>query len=130
MATPNEKAAESGLAPAEMPSIRAGRKFNFRLLRWVALPVLLLAVWQVAAMMQLVNPLFLPPVEKVLRAAYQLFITGDLYAHFESSALRIFYANLVAICLAVPMGFMIGLFLWIEDLLDPLINLLRPIPPL
>jgi len=130
MATPIEKVADPQLPSSEVPWSRKARKFNLRLLRWIALPILLLAIWQIGAKLQLINPLFLPPVEKVLRAAYQLFITGDLYSHFESSALRIFYANLVAIGLAVPIGFMVGLYLWIEDLLDPLINLLRPIPPL
>src|SRR5256885_17064600 len=105
-------------------------KLNMRAFRLVALPLLLLLVWQAGASLHLITPFFLPPIEKVLQAAFRLFITGDLYAHFAASVVRIFYANLIAIALAVPLGFLIGLYVWFEDLLDPLINLLRPIPPL
>ena len=131
MGLPAEKATESALPVAEaLPKSRVGRKSNLRVLRLIALPLLLLLVWQIGATLQLINPLLLPPVDKVFRAAYQLFVTGDLYAHFISSIVRIFYANLLAIGLAVPLGFLIGLYLWFEDLFDPLVNLLRPIPPL
>lgn len=131
MGPPPEKAIESALPAAQAPSkVGINRRFELRVLRWIALPILLLLVWQIGATLQLINPLFLPPVDRVLRSAYQLLVTGDLYDHFASSIVRIFYANLIAIALAVPLGFMIGLYLWFEDLLDPLVNLLRPIPPL
>jgi ABC-type nitrate/sulfonate/bicarbonate transport system permease component len=131
MATPLEKADAVALQVTNtIPRPMAGRKRNLRVLRFIALPLLLLLVWQITAKLQLINPLFLPPIDRVARAAYQLLVTGDLYDHFISSFVRILYANLIAICLAVPLGFMIGLYLWLEDLLDPLVNLLRPIPPL
>jgi ABC-type nitrate/sulfonate/bicarbonate transport system permease component len=101
-----------------------------RLARLVLLPGLVLVGWQAGAGLGLWNPLFLPAPTRVGAAAWRLLVTGELVRHFGDSLLRIAWANAVAVAVAVPLGFFMGLYRPVEDLVDGLLNLLRPIPPL
>ncbi len=94
------------------------------------LPCLVVLVWQIGASLALWNPLFLPAPTRVAAAAWRLLVTGELLRHFGDSLLRIAWANFIAVAVAVPLGFFMGLYRPFEDLVDGLLNLLRPIPPL
>jgi len=96
----------------------------------VLIPCLVVILWQVGANLKLWNPLFLPAPSKVAAAGWRLLVTGELVGHFGDSLLRIAWANLIAVGVAVPLGFFMGLYRPFEDLVDGLLNLLRPIPPL
>jgi ABC-type nitrate/sulfonate/bicarbonate transport system permease component len=101
-----------------------------RLLRLVILPVVVLVLWQAAAALDLYNTILLPPPSRVAASAVQLLASGELLRHFIDSMRRIALANLVAIATAVPLGVLMGRYRPFEDLMDGLLNLLRPIPPL
>ena len=98
-----------------------------RLLRLVLLPAVVVAAWQVGASLGLWNPLFLPAPSRVAAAAWRLLVTGELARHFGDSLLRIAWANFIAVVVAVPLGFYMGLYRPFVDLGDGLLNLLRPI---
>ena len=55
---------------------------------WIAL-ALVIALWQAAGRAGLVNPLFLPAPAAIVRAIYQLAISGALWQHLSASLLRI-----------------------------------------
>lgn len=101
-----------------------------RLVRLVVVPFLILIAWQISAEYRLVNALFLPPPTKIFAAAWRLIGSGELARHFADSLFRIAMANIVAIGVAVPLGFFMGLYRPFEDLMDGVLNVLRPIPPL
>ena len=44
---------------------------------WIAL-ALVIAIWQAAGSAKLVNPLFLPPPSAIVRAIYELAVSGAL----------------------------------------------------
>lgn len=98
--------------------------------RLVLVPLLVLAAWQLSAEYRLVNPIFLPPPSRILVSAERMLVSGELFRHFRDSLLRIALANLVAVTTAVPLGFFMGLYRPFEDLMDGVLNVLRPIPPL
>jgi ABC-type nitrate/sulfonate/bicarbonate transport system permease component len=101
-----------------------------RIVRLLVLPAIVIAVWEAGANRELFNPIFFPPPSDVFVAAEQLLTSGELFRHFADSLVRIALANLVAISVAVPLGFLMGLSRYFEDLMDGLVNVLRPIPPL
>lgn len=95
----------------------------------------LLAIWWAVAALQLVSPLFLPPPGQVLHkliaiAGPQGFMDATLWQHLAASLTRIVIALLAAVLLGVPVGIAMGLNPTVRGILDPLIELYRPVPPL
>ncbi len=115
-----------------------------RTLRWpfspqfslslLSVAVLLLVWWGVTAL-NLVAPLFLPPPQQVLKkllliASPQGFMDATLWQHLGASLARMLVALFFAALIGIPVGIAMGLSPAIRGLLDPLIELYRPVPPL
>lgn len=98
--------------------------------RLVVLPLLALVVWHVAAVYGFANPILLPPPGRVAVSAYRAILTGELLRHIADSLVRVLYANAIALGAGVPLGLVMGLFRPAEELLDGLLNLVRPVPPI
>ena len=101
----------------------------------VATLAVLLAVWWAVAALQLISPLFLPPPGQVLQklitiARPQGFMDATLWQHLAASLTRIVIALLAAVLIGVPVGIAMGLNSTVRGILDPLIELYRPVPPL
>lgn len=97
--------------------------------------LVLLAVWWAVAALQWVSPLFLPPPGQVLTklitiAGPQGFMDATLWQHLAASLTRIVIALLAAVLIGVPVGIAMGLNSTVRGILDPLIELYRPVPPL
>ena len=97
--------------------------------------LVLLAVWWAVAAQQWVSPLFLPPPGQVLAklitiAGPQGFMDATLWQHLAASLTRIVIALLAAVLIGVPVGIAMGLNSTVRGILDPLIELYRPVPPL
>ncbi|QTO53969.1 taurine ABC transporter permease [Duffyella gerundensis] len=97
--------------------------------------LVLLAIWWVVTRLQLIGPLFLPPPQQVLHqlftiASAQGFMDATLWQHLAASLTRILIALAAAVLIGVPVGIAMGLNETVRGILDPLIELYRPIPPL
>lgn len=95
----------------------------------------LLALWWAVTALQLIAPLFLPPPGLVLQklltiAGPQGFMDATLGQHLAASLTRILIALLAAAIIGIPVGIAMGLSPTVRGILDPLIELYRPIPPL
>ena len=95
----------------------------------------ILAIWWTVAALQLISPLFLPSPGLVLQklitiAGPQGFMDATLWQHLAASLTRIVIALLAAVLLGVPVGIAMGLSPTVRGILDPIIELYRPIPPL
>ncbi|HEV7309191.1 ABC transporter permease subunit [Ensifer sp.] len=103
---------------------------------WISLATIaaLLSLWSLAASYGLVSPLFLPSPLSVYQALRSLAVTGfvdaTLLQHAIASLIRIFGALAVAIVLGVPAGLAIGTSRIGKGILDPIVEFLRPLPPL
>jgi ABC-type nitrate/sulfonate/bicarbonate transport system permease component len=73
------------------------------------------------------NPLQLPSPFRVASAIWQLGASGELFEHAGISTSRLFVALIVSTVLAVPLGFFMGLYKTADSLIDPVVELLRPI---
>ncbi|AKJ33832.1 taurine ABC transporter permease TauC [Aeromonas hydrophila] len=95
----------------------------------------LLALWWLVARLGLISPLFLPPPAQVLQqfatlAGPQGFMDATLWQHLAASLQRILIALAAATLYGVTVGLAMGLSPTLRGMLDPLIELYRPVPPL
>ncbi|HDZ8912803.1 taurine ABC transporter permease TauC [Aeromonas hydrophila] len=95
----------------------------------------LLALWWLVARLGLISPLFLPPPAQVLQqfatlAGPQGFMDATLWQHLAASLQRILIALIAAAFFGVTVGIAMGLSPTLRGMLDPLIELYRPVPPL
>jgi ABC-type nitrate/sulfonate/bicarbonate transport system permease component len=94
---------------------------------WIALAIML-ALWQLAGSIGLVNPLFLPTPLAICRAIYQLAISGALWHHLSWSLMRIGVGWVLGTVAGVAVGFAIGLFTVARSVGITFISALFPIP--
>ena len=85
--------------------------------------------------LQLISPLFLPAPQQVLHqlitiASPQGFMDATLWQHLAASLGRILVALLAAVIVGIPVGIAMGLNDTVRGILDPLIEIYRPVPPL
>jgi taurine transport system permease protein len=110
------------------------RTFDVTLLVSLATVAAIIGIWAVAATLALVSPVFLPSPLAVIRAIYTLLITGfvdsTLLQHTAASLTRIFGGLAVAILIGVPAGAAIAMSRLGKGILDPIVEFLRPLPPL
>jgi ABC-type nitrate/sulfonate/bicarbonate transport system permease component len=98
--------------------------------RWtgVALIFALLAAWELVAVNGIVRSPFFPPVSKVFATWFELVSTGELTRELASSLQRMFIGYGLAAAVGVVIGVVMGYFRPVFNLLEPLVELLRPIP--
>lgn len=73
------------------------------------------------------NPLQLPSPLRVISALVDLGASGEVLEHALISTSRLGVALLLAVVLAVPLGFLMGLSSTANAFIDPLVELMRPI---
>jgi sulfonate transport system permease protein len=92
--------------------------------------MLILIAWEYAARSGVLSSRVLPEPLAVVRAAWQLLLTGQLWDNLKVSAGRAFAGLLVGGGLGLVLGFLTGLSRRAEVALDTTLQMLRNIPPL
>ena len=109
------------------------RKVITRTLTSIALPVLLLIAWEVTAI-GLGNRAIVPRVEAVvvrlLHPCDDLLKTGSLLWHTGISVLRVGWGFTIAVVIGVPLGLIMGACAKPRQLIEPVVELLRPLCPI
>jgi len=100
-------------------------------LRRLALPILLVAAWQIVSKLVLddTTRALLPAPTVVAVAAWELVSSGELFRHLADSLRREFIAFSWSL-VAIPVGVAMGWWKSVNEQLDSLVEILRPIPPL
>lgn len=91
--------------------------------------LLLLALWEVASRARLVNQVYMPPVSLIFETLWRLIENGELLRQLMGSAGRFAIGYGLAVALGLSIGVAMGYFRAGYLLLEPLIELLRPLPP-
>ncbi|MFF3322562.1 ABC transporter permease [Streptomyces sp. NPDC002889] len=103
---------------------QAGRAVLAAVTRTVAI-LALLAVWEAAPRLGLVDRTFLPPFSEVAVSWWQLLKEGQLAEHTWASLGRSFTGFGLAVVIAVPLGLLIGWYRPLADFLGPLLEVFR-----
>ena len=123
---------DGAIAAVGKPAVaRPPRLLMLRRIRVLGLLAALLVMWQLGSTLLLdkTTAILLPPPTAVLKAFWELISSGDLLVHMRDSLRREFVAFIWAIS-AVPLGLAMGWSKAINEQVDPLIEVLRPVPPL
>lgn len=98
-------------------------------------PVVFVSLWQIFCTAGIVPAYMLPSPAEVLLGLRDLLVLGMppgqlLYLHILHSLERVFLGVLFAIAIGVPLGLALGGSKRIREAALPLVNFIRPIPPL
>jgi ABC-type nitrate/sulfonate/bicarbonate transport system permease component len=110
------------LAPRRALALRAGALAAF------------LAVWSLVAgavvALKLFNPIFLPGPWLVVGSLVELAVKGQLWIHVAATLERVAIGFGTGAVLGVALGVAAGSLVPIRNVVEPIVELLRPIPPL
>ena len=109
--------------------LRFARQLAQRLLPW-AVPVGLIALWQVASSQGWLSTRVLPAPLDVIKAAWALAASGELWTHVRVSAGRALTGLAIGGGLGLLLGLLTGSVRLLETLLDSTIQMVRNIPAL
>jgi ABC-type nitrate/sulfonate/bicarbonate transport system permease component len=87
-----------------------------------------LALWELAARGRFVNPVLLPPPSTIALALRDLIAGGDLVPQLTHTVALFAAGYAIACLLGVAIGVWMGTSRFAYGLLEPLVELLRPIP--
>jgi ABC-type nitrate/sulfonate/bicarbonate transport system permease component len=91
---------------------------------------LLFAVWQFVSVSEIVNRVLFPPPTEVAVALYQSAKDGTLWSDVLASATRVLVGYGSGAAAGVVIGLLTGRYVFASNLLTPIFQLLRPIPPI
>src|SRR6266511_3180680 len=89
----------------------------------------LAVVWELTAQAQLINPLVVPPLSKILRIFWELSWSGQIPWQIIVSMKRAAVGYFLAAAVFIPLGIFMGLSPRIYRMLEVVVEMLRPVPP-
>lgn len=90
----------------------------------------IVAVWQAVVTFTSAHVAILPPPALAAQTFIELLLSGELFHHIAASLGRVLAAWLLAALIAVPLGLAMGRWERFEHIIDPVVELFRPISPL
>src|SRR5690554_2403123 len=105
-----------------------GRGIGRRLLLPVAVPLLLLIVWSLAAQRMGVLSRFLAPPWDVAATLWRLLLDGSLVTNTAASLARVLIGLGAAALIGIPTGILVGWWPTARQALSPLLEFVRPVP--
>ncbi|NJO21912.1 MAG: ATP-binding cassette domain-containing protein [Sphingomonadales bacterium] len=129
-----EAAEHSFAAPRSRKRLVLSARWQRAALRTASI-VLFFAIWFAgswlnANVIKAFNPVLLPPPQVVLQTGIKLAASGELHTHILASMSRVIQGFILASVGGVLLGALVGRSRTLENLIEPMIELLRPIPPL
>ena len=105
----------------------------YRLLGWTAVPIAVSTIWQIAAV-RFDQPWIFPPVTRVLeQLAHPLrehYVSGSLLSNTVVSVVRVLIGFAAAAVMGVSLGLLLGTSRRLRGLLEPLVEIIRPVCPI
>ena len=97
---------------------------------YIALPILLILIWELFSHFGDVKSYNMPAPEVILKDAWEKLQDGVLWKHISVSFLRVLEGFLIAAVSALALGVLIGLNKYFERFTELVLQVLKPIPPI
>jgi ABC-type nitrate/sulfonate/bicarbonate transport system permease component len=94
----------------------------------VVLIIAIFLIWEITSRVGFVNPAFFPPFSQVIATLGQMIQTGETWQNVWFTMYRCFIGYLIACAVGIPVGILMGRSRKSYHLLEPLTEMLRPIP--
>jgi sulfonate transport system permease protein len=102
-----------------------------KLLMQISGILIVIVIWELAtAYLHMFKPVILPPPSTVLQTMIGMIGNGELFMHAGYSLMRVLLGFAVAAVIAIPLGIAMGWVKEISYIVDPIMEVLRPIPPI
>lgn len=88
------------------------------------------ALWQLLSALGFINSFLLPSPWQVLQALWIMLLDGTLMTNLSASLLRVAVGYALAAIVGLSLGFLCGWMRNVSDFVRPVVEALRPIPPL
>jgi ABC-type nitrate/sulfonate/bicarbonate transport system permease component len=92
--------------------------------------VAIVLVWQLVITIFRPHESLLPPPALAAGELWRLFLNGDLFVHAGTSLARVLSAWVITGAIAIPLGIAMGFSKRLEAIVDPGVEIFRPISPL
>jgi ABC-type nitrate/sulfonate/bicarbonate transport system permease component len=106
------------------------KKWVLKLLPFLYAVTVIIIIWQLVIIFNKPHPSILPTPWATAKNFWQLVENGLLWMHTMASLSRVISAWLLSAFIAIPLGLLMGRSILLEKLIDPFIELFRPISPL
>jgi ABC-type nitrate/sulfonate/bicarbonate transport system permease component len=88
----------------------------------------LLVLWEIAAANAIFPPMSFPRMTAILETWWELLLSGELLRELVPSLWRMFAGYFIGVVLGIGFGLLMGYFRFFYNLLEPITEVLRPIP--
>jgi NitT/TauT family transport system permease protein/sulfonate transport system permease protein len=89
-----------------------------------------LVLWEIAADFEWVNSALMPSPTRIAAAMWEMGVEGTLWSHLGASLQRVFLGFLLAAIVGITIGVITAWLKAMDELVKPVIEALRPIPPI
>ncbi len=89
----------------------------------------ILALWEALSRARVLNPQFFPPVTDILGTFVALWQNNVFPGHLATTLWRMTVGYAIAAALGIGLGLVMGRWRAVYDLFEPLVEFLRPMPP-
>lgn len=90
-------------------------------------PVALLIIFELIGRSGLIDPFFFPAPSAMLKCLWEMTVSGEIFPHLGISIVRAVCGYLIAAILGLSIGLLVAWSRVCEIIMDPLIELIRPI---
>src|SRR5690606_22606334 len=87
-------------------------------------------IWHLITLTDWFTPVLLPSPLAVLAALWNMLVDGVLVSNITASLVRVCYGFILATCIGVPLGILTGWNRHFHNIVEPIVELFRPIPAL
>lgn len=90
-------------------------------------PLVLVVILEIIGRSGLIDPFFFPAPSRMLISLWKMTVTGEIFPHIGISILRAVSGYIIAAILGLAIGLLVAWSRVCEIIIDPLIELIRPI---
>ncbi|MBY4947789.1 ABC transporter permease [Cupriavidus respiraculi] len=110
--------------------VALSRSVASRAFPYLAAMISVVLVWKFVVVLTQPSPAVLPSPELTAQTLYGLFSSGTIFRDIGASLGRVLTAWLLAACVAIPLGLLQGTRPRLARVVEPVVELFRPISPL
>ncbi|MFZ3130687.1 MAG: ABC transporter permease [Desulfosporosinus sp.] len=106
----------------------ASKRFCLILLQGSVLPLFILVLWEILSGFGWLNNYLIPPPSQIWDRLLTIAGNGELIRHIGASLYRVVCGFSLALCIALPLGFLLGLVPAVRGFLSPCLNFFQQVP--
>lgn len=114
--------------PLGTPGPLSRERFRLGKGKGVIFILFLMVIWELLVVGKVIDMVSFPRMSSILATFFHVIFTGEILKELGPSLARMFAGYLLAVLVGVAIGVVMGYFSFVYDLLEPLTELLRPIP--